>query len=61
MVEKYRKTSEENGNLASELTNKLENVDMQMKKIDVVKKEEVKAWLKFAILLFKLSIINYFN
>ena len=56
MVEKYRKTSEENGDLANELTSKLENVDMQMKKIDVVKKEEVKTHLKFSFLNMKPTI-----
>ena len=42
LVEKYRKTSEENGQLAIELKEKLEDVESQLKKADNLKKEEGK-------------------
>lgn len=42
LVEKYRLTSEENGKLAVELKEKLEDVEAQLRKFDNIKKEEVK-------------------
>ncbi|CAF0756552.1 unnamed protein product [Brachionus calyciflorus] len=42
LVEKYRLTSEENGNLAVELKSKLDDVEHQLKKFDNIKKEEGK-------------------
>jgi DNA repair ATPase RecN len=42
LVDKYRIASEENGQLAVELKAKLDEVELQVKKFDNVKKEEVK-------------------
>ena len=42
LVDKYQKTAEENGLLAIELKNKLDNMETQMKKVENVKREEGK-------------------
>jgi chromosome segregation ATPase len=42
LVDKYRQASEENGQLAVELRSKLEDVELQLKKFDNIKKEEGK-------------------
>ena len=55
LIEKYKSSAEENGNLAIELKSKLDSGQMQLKKIENIRNEEVSCFQFLSILKILLT------